>query len=1164
MKPRAIVFHIVSIRGVIAATHAIPPDRGKRGFALIATMLMMILILVVAVGLLSLSTISVRSTNNENIRRMAKSNARLALSLALADIQKHLGDDRRVTADGAMLDPAIKRPGLVGVWESAANTLPENPLGGPPTYNDKKFISWLVSTTKPEDAAVRETAASLPSGETIALFKEVTSGNGVTGGSELAANVLTLKNSKNPGGLAWAVSQAATKASINTGIELAHKDANEQLGAPDRPNLSLSDIATQPEDGWKERRSKVVSLDQALLDSGYAIPPDKKAALALEHTSQSLGVAADVAKGGLKTDLSLGFEMSDDDFRAPSWGGMDNPFHESGMPGNEKRLYQSIGSPGTVTLNSDYGVVKYTMSMDTGTPPTFASLRSYYSLYKHLYRRGTPTARQRFQASPSYNNPSTNAPRGSETSLNPVLDRVLMYYSLTSHGTARDNNLALLITPVVTLWNPYNVAIESDGYVVYPYMDMPIRFWISNKGVGLINGDHMSRFMGRGAENPNEGRQAEAYFYCKITEGGSAGTATPVRLEPGEVRLFAPTTARVALDRAGANENENQTTGRTLRMKPLGTGGTDAIPTNGGLIVRLNERSGGGGITHSVQPTDQFQVTFDFQTGSYNYFLSLEDATRIKNPATPALANIPRITETQVLGSQTPSISISSPTIAGSLVRGTSSKVFAVVETYHRTAGQRDTTIQPADIVYTVNPRQRHTNYMVSGASDMQNAHYSSALRSVSDIGSDVSNFGGRSFYGIANSPPAGRDLLSFFEVPQAPMMSLGAFQNADLSNSAFSPSSQFGNSWASPYIESSKVAKVLDNASSVNTNRLEPNGLGLFDHSYLLNSALWDSCFFSSLAPESSLGSSGSSNAYDRDLSQVSKGLDKVVSDWIEDPIANPLRNRRHILHTGGVNAEDLEKKLLAPEGCREAAAHILVEGSFNVNSVNEKAWRAMFASLKGQKFQINGGTKSHDAGQKTPVSRMTNPSGEPEDAWNGFRELSDGQIRDLAKEMVAQVRERGPFQSMGEFVNRRLSGGENGHKGALQAAIDKAQINGGVDTGTFDTAGYPYPNNIPDNNTGIGTPGWLTQADVLNALGPFMSVRSDTFTVRVYGDARDASGTILSRCYLEAQVQRVPEWVDSSNQAADPIASLSPVNKTFGRKFEVVSVREVSPQEL
>ena len=54
-------------------------------------------------------------------------------------------------------------------------------------------------------------------------------------------------------------------------------------------------------------------------------------------------------------------------------------------------------------------------------------------------------------------------------------------------------------------------------------------------------------------------------------------------------------------------------------------------------------------------------------------------------------------------------------------------------------------------------------------------------------------------------------------------------------------------------------------------------------------------------------------------------------------------------------------------------------------------------------------------------------------------------------------------------------------------------------------------------------GLPGWTRQADVLRPLAPILSARDDTFTIRAYGDARDATGnTVKARAVCEATIRR------------------------------------------
>lgn len=60
----------------------------------------MILITVIAVGLLTLSSISLHSSSNAAAQQQAQANSRLALMLALGELQSGMGPDRRISASG--------------------------------------------------------------------------------------------------------------------------------------------------------------------------------------------------------------------------------------------------------------------------------------------------------------------------------------------------------------------------------------------------------------------------------------------------------------------------------------------------------------------------------------------------------------------------------------------------------------------------------------------------------------------------------------------------------------------------------------------------------------------------------------------------------------------------------------------------------------------------------------------------------------------------------------------------------------------------------------------------------------------------------------------------------------------------------------------------------
>ncbi len=118
-------------------------------------------------------------------------------------------------------------------------------------------------------------------------------------------------------------------------------------------------------------------------------------------------------------------------------------------------------------------------------------------------------------------------------------------------------------------------------------------------------------------------------------------------------------------------------------------------------------------------------------------------------------------------------------------------------------------------------------------------------------------------------------------------------------------------------------------------------------------------------------------------------------------------------------------------------------------------------------------------------------------------------------------------------------------------------------------------------------GIPGWLTQADILQAIGPNLSARSDTFVIRAYGDAIDLVNftgdqssvkptDIQARAWCEAVVQRFPDYLDPSDPASvhpsgtnslplsDGGVPIKLINQVYGRRFRIVSFRWLSKEEI
>ena len=147
----------------------------KPGFALIATISVMVLLVMIALAMLALSTTEIRSSRQGSAQAEAQANARMALMLAIGNLQKHAGSDMRITAPADILGSS--NPPLLGVWKSweGSNNQQSGSLKGRPTAPDYasktktasqngRFVSWLVSgageDTNPTDASSLVSASS--------------------------------------------------------------------------------------------------------------------------------------------------------------------------------------------------------------------------------------------------------------------------------------------------------------------------------------------------------------------------------------------------------------------------------------------------------------------------------------------------------------------------------------------------------------------------------------------------------------------------------------------------------------------------------------------------------------------------------------------------------------------------------------------------------------------------------------------------------------------------------------------------------------------------------------------------------------------------------------------------------------------------------------------
>jgi hypothetical protein len=254
------------------------------------------------------------------------------------------------------------------------------------------------------------------------------------------------------------------------------------------------------------------------------------------------------------------------------------------------------------------------------------------------------------------------------------------------------------------------------------------------------------------------------------------------------------------------------------------------------------------------------------------------------------------------------------------------------------------------------------------------------------------------------------------------------------------------------------------------------------------------------------------------------------------------------------------------------------MINGGFNINSTSVEAWKALLASFYHADVVRNGTIDTELTPPSSPILRTDTPSGaaaapdtDDINSYVGYRRLLPDQIQNLAEAIVEQVKLRGPFGGLAEFVNRMPSQVGNTSfqlRGTLATAIDNSGINSGL---MQDVDLQVQPSGIPNAVVAAeagwrteGLPGWLTQADLLARLGAVMTPRSDTFRVRGYGEYENPVSGELVRAQCEAVVQRVPEYVDTEANNAEDVVGLSTLNQVFGRRFIIINFQWLEDIEV
>jgi hypothetical protein len=296
-------------------------------------------------------------------------------------------------------------------------------------------------------------------------------------------------------------------------------------------------------------------------------------------------------------------------------------------------------------------------------------------------------------------------------------------------------------------------------------------------------------------------------------------------------------------------------------------------------------------------------------------------------------------------------------------------------------------------------------------------------------------------------------------------------------------------------------------------------------------------------------------------------------------------------------------------------AAVAFEVKGKFNINSISPQAWKSVLGNSLFQKLtHATRDTNLHDtvhvSGSNIQTQDIDYPIGftrftqsiqevfqteilsynhendrpllnlkpgvtflAPRTGMNDDSRDYDSDDTSLLQEFTQALAEAvqnrsqqagRPYFSLNEFISEPYDEPYETGQPLLESILS-----GDVDGTRFPrlSAGHMRRIFVPASNTTLEpetpeerTPSWLSQADVLTTIAPFISTRSDTFILRAYGDSQTSTGEITSRAWAEAVVQRVITPHDSVSSLAEMAENAD----GFGRQFKILSFKWLNESDI
>jgi len=1188
------------------------------GFALIVVLLCMVLLVILAIGLLQLSAVTLRTAENDQAASQAKANARLALMLAIGQLQKELGPDQRISAPSGMLDNDQTTPAIdgvanshyTGVWNAgdaptAANLATRTLTSA---QKESKFRGWLVTHTG--NSAYDEGQYALARSTSLDADPKGCLMVGANAASDSLGKVRVPILDGTRAGFAWWTSENATKATLrgksteadsaaladvalrsrrlmpdgHHGIETGIPAGTELTHLTDLPALAVTssgsgkglpgryfhDLTTTsemlPVDVTTGRLRKCLNLYLTMLDEKGPVTPD---------------TAVPEKVSGLAT---LGPKSGSGDYRLFSWDQLRNAF---GTTRNSGQL--------TVASN--------------GRPLVHA----YHQSGNGDLSDGTPTMGN------SETNPTVQQDRWR---MAPVLLK-MMY--VVSYGTEQiaapsaatpERNLALrlYVYPIEVLWNPYNVDLSVGEYEA-DSTPLPLVMDIDSAGRKttmdwVARDDTVDAAFGPDCPQKKLSNLIIPAGATRVLYPQANDPAHPEYFRsPRFVYMYHCWMDHKDLDIGPSNYGAifknlaNASSSATLSSVPsneLVGAANDSLK----ITIRPSTTLAVNGTTPGTFGVRGYHTDWQGNSGPGS---DTAENLLLFNESTQAMFNFE--TSGSPLFKTIPSTDLPSRTYGD--LKGRPTPLF-IIECRRKAAdedlfpGKYWAASLPTDPVHPwISTKTGTTDTLTPNYENDYTIRLDGQVSSWVDVSQrlqlppdhDDETYFGRS-YGAGN----GQTRVIAGEIPLVPPSSIAHLQHLPLfhyrpiagvqgSNGnwdqsfhygramQFPQNNAIGNSYASPGITNTKIT---ENGWPQTFQSVQSSVDVHTDGSYIANQLLWDSWFCSSVAPQDGPFATRYGTP---------RGTYQVASDFFKN--GKPLPNENYVARlskpASDVLATMFDGSKLKDDAYLTLASYLRIDGGFNVNSVSVEAWKHLLSGLLSRQTLVmpaGNGTEPPAMLAATDgtfnISRYTMAGAGPAEQvsgqdredrwWNGSRQLTAVQLDSLSQALVREIKKRGPFLSLAEFVNRSLSTTTAlAYSGPLQTALDDPSLGVNIDLLALkvsrpgaDKPKFSFPA-AAEGAVRQGIPGWITQADVLQSVGPSLGVRSDTFTIRAMGESRDPTGKVLARAWCEATVQRQADYLSAADAPSVAVDSLTdPVNKIFGRRINLVAFRWLPSTEV